>query len=88
MAVSLPLQVTLPVWVAGEVRHQVFRLSAVLVHLGDSPKQGHYRALLVVRTLVECGGRMITVEWPPLFLRTPLLFCVTHMFSSSETEVE
>ena len=92
VAVSLPLQVTLPVWVAGEVRHQVFKLSAVLAHLGDSPKQGHYRALLVLRTLVECGGRMITVEWPPpipanasLILRNSYVF---FFRPTQETEVE
>ena len=53
VAVSLPLQFSLPVWVEGAVQHLVFKLSAALIHLGDTPKQGHYRALLVEQT-----GRM------------------------------
>ena len=52
-AVSLPLHISLPSWVEGSARRLEYRLSAVLVHLGETPTQGHYRALLVERT-----GRM------------------------------
>ena len=51
--VSLPLQVYLPSWVEGCVQNLEYKLCAALVHIGETPKQGHYRALLV-----ESAGHM------------------------------
>ena len=53
VAVSLPLRVHLPCWVEGSLSRREYRLSAAIVHLGSTPRSGHYRALLV-----EDSGRM------------------------------
>ena len=48
--VSLPLQVYLPSWVESCVQNLEYKLCAALVHIRETPKQGHYRALLVEST--------------------------------------
>ena len=45
VAVSLPLRVHLPCWVEGSLSRREYRLSAAIVHLGSTPRSGHYRAL-------------------------------------------
>ena len=54
---------------------------AVEVFKGDTPKQGHYRALLI-----ESSGRMLWTDDGRkrflLLVATPRLFCVIPMFSS------
>ena len=45
--VTLPATVNPPIWVEGSTTFAKFLLSAVVIHLGSSPHQGHYRVLLV-----------------------------------------
>ena len=89
VAVSLPQQISLPVWVAGSVQRLKFRLCAALVHLGDTPKQGHYRALLVERS-----GRMWWTDdnrnaLPPTSHDTRVILCNSYvLFFCPSHEVE
>ena len=45
--VSLPNTVRLPVWVEGRVEQVPFHFCSALIHLGDTPNSGHYRAVLM-----------------------------------------
>ena len=45
-SVSIPRQLSLPCWIAGEIRPTLFKVSAVLIHLGNTPSSGHYRSVL------------------------------------------
>ena len=45
-SVSIPRQLSIPCWIAGEIRPTLFQVSAVLIHLGHTPSSGHYRSVL------------------------------------------
>ena len=45
-SVSIPRQLSIPCWIAGGIQQILFQVSAVLIHLGDTPNSGHYRSAL------------------------------------------
>lgn len=48
--IALPSTLRLPVLVEGSTTSVRYHLSAVVLHLGDTPQRGHYRVLLVEPT--------------------------------------
>ncbi|CAE7477785.1 secG [Symbiodinium sp. CCMP2592] len=47
VAVTLPRTVTVPTWNEGRLTQKPYLLSAAVIHLGSTPRQGHYRSLLL-----------------------------------------
>ena len=45
-SVSIPRLLSIPCWLAGGIQKVSFQVSAVLVHLGDTPHSGRYRSVL------------------------------------------
>ena len=59
--IALPSTLRLPVLVEGSTTSVRYHLSAVVLHLGDTPQRGHYRVLLVEPT----GGAWLTDDGIP-----------------------
>ena len=76
--IALPSTLRLPVLVEGSTTSVRYHLSAVVLHLGDTPQRGHYRVLLVEPT----GGAWLTDDGIPTKRPSSLMLYPGEFLSS------